>query len=1360
MWDRTRAIRNDFSIQQVTKSADLETAIDCYERIARFHILSLHQLALPEKPYDRYDWYQEREQLDRTLLSLMQYYDDTKGRFSSPNEAEFRAYCVVFQAQDPTPDLEERVNAWEWDVKTHPRIRKALDLYNAACNILDPQGPLKPRAVHPVAQEDWSRFFALVQSNAISYLMACVAEIYFNLMRRAALNAIWRAFRPQSSKHDVADFTLPLMTTLLGFDDSDQTEHFCQQFGFVFKELDGADSYLDLNSVQGKTFPAAAQGMPQQTFSEKLVEHKRAGRTLPAVINGLTVVDAQTEGLVEEVVQDDSQMEDEDSLFVPANRVASNAQSSAPQSGNSNGVTSSPFASGRSPFENNPEPAKPASVFSNPGTTSGFSWQNVQGAGGQGEMKTPTNPFKVGQPPADTKSPNISATSPFGQPSKPSTSIFAPSTAAPATTSSVFGQQPHKLDSEGKPATTFSWTKPTSSTGYESNEGLTASVPGSSVPPVTASIFSDVKNKDTSSQSKQPSLTGFASPGQGYSGFSWPKSLPSPSSTTPSMSADVSPLGSVPPASAKSAVIGHSVFAPSPSLSSAPTPTPKSVVASAISKPSLSPSFDVDSQQSDKGSRSTEHLHVFSASDKGDVAQEKPSISGLHHNSTPSSAAFDASPPPFPSNTEPQSTNSPFQSFKPPSFGSQPNQPKRPSPLSQSITATEEGVSVGQWQSQGEKTIANGASPGTSSFSQQAQPSKASSKPSRSKDQILKDLSREVMLDVDTGFVRQYVEFHARQTILSVYDELSMESLAQLADSFRTEKLAYRFGRRWREICWKRRLVRQGREKRRRAKKNQSAREMEKKLAAETNAVDDFLKSVHGNKLRSSRLGKSTQRFGDTNGGTLAMKPDRFHAGQTQNSSENAREHRESNDGHVDASGRISKPQPAASLQSTPARAIFSKVQGSQSAVPSSTTRSSYFRLKALGINPNGAVVTTPLARKRGREDSEEAASPIARKSRPASVTEPVLMPDATVGTPKQPEQHDHRRSVSVLSQKEQEDEALFARARAARQALSESAAWYRSQNKHEDEERGKEVARLLSTSSMQRARETARLRASGGTMSFGGSIADPLGAPDIPAYRLRESRFVPREHYGKAVEKAKSLIGTQIFSPSRQGPRPNGTQASPLATARDRVHAERIAKAGARLSASQSHFQTFQSSTTVQRGPEATSYQFPAMQTQFSDGNNTPVADAMYHAMMEPGSSNTVHDKPNGMALPESFDNPFAVLGDSQILIDPSLQHWSGQNNGVVFGNDENEMESVEGTEDYEEDDEDGVEEYDEDEGFTQQEEFYDEEYDEEEDRESEESDEDGPAMGSYGQRGQLSGASTIKAGTGTQDDAFELSD
>ncbi|KAI9873494.1 MAG: hypothetical protein M1823_007906, partial [Watsoniomyces obsoletus] len=72
VWDRTRAIRNDFSIQQVSKEEDVLLAVDCYERIARFHIMSMHQLCKPENLRDgeNFDFFQEREQLNNTLLSL------------------------------------------------------------------------------------------------------------------------------------------------------------------------------------------------------------------------------------------------------------------------------------------------------------------------------------------------------------------------------------------------------------------------------------------------------------------------------------------------------------------------------------------------------------------------------------------------------------------------------------------------------------------------------------------------------------------------------------------------------------------------------------------------------------------------------------------------------------------------------------------------------------------------------------------------------------------------------------------------------------------------------------------------------------------------------------------------------------------------------------------------------------------------------------------------------------------------------------------------------------------------------------------------------------------------------------------
>ena len=68
VWDRTRGIRNDFSIQQVSKIEDIRIAIDCFERIARFHILSLHQLSHLQSASGEFDAHQEYSPLSYVLL--------------------------------------------------------------------------------------------------------------------------------------------------------------------------------------------------------------------------------------------------------------------------------------------------------------------------------------------------------------------------------------------------------------------------------------------------------------------------------------------------------------------------------------------------------------------------------------------------------------------------------------------------------------------------------------------------------------------------------------------------------------------------------------------------------------------------------------------------------------------------------------------------------------------------------------------------------------------------------------------------------------------------------------------------------------------------------------------------------------------------------------------------------------------------------------------------------------------------------------------------------------------------------------------------------------------------------------------
>ena len=252
VWDRTRGIRNDFSIQQVTKLEDLRIAIDCFERIARFHILSLHQLSRTDLKDNEFDHHQEREQLINTLLSLMYYYDDSRHKLVSPNEAEFRAYCIIFEIQDQRPDLEDRAQNWPRHILNDPRVQIALRLYWAAVNTSDEQGPLRPRTPFSIAQANTGGFWRLIRSNSVSYLTACVAEIYFNLVRDTALEAIWKAYKgKRGGSIKMEDWVLQDLTIALGFDEEDQTAQFCEDHDFAIEDNDNGNAYIDLASVTG-----------------------------------------------------------------------------------------------------------------------------------------------------------------------------------------------------------------------------------------------------------------------------------------------------------------------------------------------------------------------------------------------------------------------------------------------------------------------------------------------------------------------------------------------------------------------------------------------------------------------------------------------------------------------------------------------------------------------------------------------------------------------------------------------------------------------------------------------------------------------------------------------------------------------------------------------------------------------------------------------------------------------------------------------------------------------------------------------------------------------------------------------------
>lgn len=261
VWDRTRAIRNDFSIQQVSKDEDVRIAVECFERIARFHILSLHQLSNPDNLRDdeNFDVFQDREQLNNTLLSLMFYYDDHRNQIDFPNEAEFRAYHIIMAIQGQFPDIEDRIQSWPAHLIADPRVQTALRLYQAAGDTLFHQGPLRPTGPTNVARSNSGNFWTIMNSGAVGYHLACVAEMYFNQVRFVALSGLVVSAKaaPMSQQQKSRDWVLEAVSEYLGFDTDEQTQDFCAAFNLVFQTDAQNVTYLDFASFGGSTLDRA-----------------------------------------------------------------------------------------------------------------------------------------------------------------------------------------------------------------------------------------------------------------------------------------------------------------------------------------------------------------------------------------------------------------------------------------------------------------------------------------------------------------------------------------------------------------------------------------------------------------------------------------------------------------------------------------------------------------------------------------------------------------------------------------------------------------------------------------------------------------------------------------------------------------------------------------------------------------------------------------------------------------------------------------------------------------------------------------------------------------------------------------------
>ncbi|KAM3160918.1 Nuclear mRNA export factor [Lachancea thermotolerans] len=179
LWDRMRSIRQDFTYQNYSGPE----AVDCNERIVRLHLLILHVMA---KSDVEYSMQQELEQLHKALITLSEIYDEIRSSGGqSPNEAEFRAYSLLSRPRDP--EYDKMAQSLPQDIFNDDMVQLALCFRRIVSNSgYSERGHMKTEN----GLNLYNRFFQLIKSDRVPFLMCSFLEVYVNEIRFYALKSL------------------------------------------------------------------------------------------------------------------------------------------------------------------------------------------------------------------------------------------------------------------------------------------------------------------------------------------------------------------------------------------------------------------------------------------------------------------------------------------------------------------------------------------------------------------------------------------------------------------------------------------------------------------------------------------------------------------------------------------------------------------------------------------------------------------------------------------------------------------------------------------------------------------------------------------------------------------------------------------------------------------------------------------------------------------------------------------------------------------------------------------------------------------------------------------------------------------
>ncbi|KAG2206544.1 hypothetical protein INT47_008561 [Mucor saturninus] len=278
--DRTRSIRQDFTLQNIR---DIH-AVQAHERIARFHILCLHEMC--EMDEGKFSKQQETEQLRKVLVSLMEFYDDLREEgIETENEAEFRAYNIISLIRDQ--DVARQAMTLPINLFRSQPIQRALEfraLSQRNNEIMESSSRRnKPENIE-ASQNFYSAFFKLIADPDTSFLMACMLETHFPEVRKGALKAMNVSYMLKAGGVQAED-----VRQVLAYDSVKQLFQEAVLYGIIINNSLGEPTLCFGQKHYNTKVSVFLEPLsnPPQTKSMLLVEPKKGDRSFSDIINGV-----------------------------------------------------------------------------------------------------------------------------------------------------------------------------------------------------------------------------------------------------------------------------------------------------------------------------------------------------------------------------------------------------------------------------------------------------------------------------------------------------------------------------------------------------------------------------------------------------------------------------------------------------------------------------------------------------------------------------------------------------------------------------------------------------------------------------------------------------------------------------------------------------------------------------------------------------------------------------------------------------------------------------------------------------------------------------------------------------------------